>query len=82
MSVLLLLAAVAGLLAAGYALGRIRPHERLSNWVWSRMTLDSPWNEPWLKQAVVMAALLLTEPRRVYDAARHYDDKRRPGGTE
>ena len=57
----------------GYALGRVRPWERLSEWTWGRMTFGSPWNDSWPKQALVMAALVLTEPRRVYDALRHPD---------
>lgn len=77
------LVAVAVLLAAGYALGRIQPGRRASNWARWVMAGDlglalprSDWRW-WAAQpvfAVEIAWLLITHPRRTVHNWRHHND--------
>ncbi|MFI5525015.1 hypothetical protein [Streptomyces platensis] len=68
-----LLAATA-LLAAGYALGRLRPHDRLAEWTnWQLgFHLDRWTSRP--RQAALFALLLLTDPINTVRAWRHRND--------
>jgi hypothetical protein len=67
-------AAALGLFAAGYALGRIRPWDRLADWAdWQlRFHLNRWTSRP--RQAALFALLLLTDPIRTIYAWRHRND--------
>ncbi|MFD8899835.1 hypothetical protein [Streptomyces ardesiacus] len=66
--------AALGLLAAGYALGRYRPYQRLGDWAdWQlRFHLDRWTSRP--RQAVLFGLLLVTDPVHTINAWRHRND--------
>ena len=74
MSPLITAAAALGLLAAGYALGRIRPYDRLADWAdWQlRFHLDRWVSRP--RQLALFLLLLITDPPRTIHAWRHRKD--------
>ncbi|MFJ3043653.1 hypothetical protein [Streptomyces tendae] len=67
-------AAALVLVAAGYALGRYRPYQRLGNWAnWQlRFHLNRWTSRP--RQAALFGLLLLTDPVRTVNAWRHRKD--------
>lgn len=75
MSALLLAAAAAGLLAAGYVLGRLRPLDRLDTWVWEQLTFASSWaTGSRLRQVVLLTAHALVQPAMTWDAWRRRNE--------
>lgn len=64
-------------LAAGYALGRARPYDRLSEWVnWQlRFHLDRWSSRP--RQILLMVLLILTDPLNTFTAWRKQRKERR-----
>ncbi|MEU7597316.1 hypothetical protein AB0B79_30430 [Streptomyces sp. NPDC039022] len=68
------LLAAAALLAAGYALGRVRPWDRLDAWVWRRFVLGGPWTHTRRGQLVTLAAHALVRPAATVRAWRHRHD--------
>lgn len=68
------LATALALLAAGYALGRYRPYDRLADWTnWQlRFHLDRWTSRP--RQVALFALLLLTDTRSAVHAWRHRKD--------
>lgn len=67
-------ASALALLAVGYAIGRLRPYQRLGDWAdWQlRFHLDRWTSRP--RQAVLFGLLLVTDPVRTIDAWRHRKD--------
>ena len=78
MTPLTIAAAALGMLAAGYALGRIQPYDRLATWVnWElRFHLDRWTSKP--RQAALFTLLLLTDPYPTIHAWRHRKDPPKP----
>ncbi|MFE8940922.1 hypothetical protein ACFYNX_25990 [Streptomyces sp. NPDC007872] len=63
--------AVVGALAAGYLLGRVRPWRRLGDWAVEEFRFTGPWVLGGRsRQAVLILAYLLTEPRASWQIAR------------
>jgi hypothetical protein len=74
MPLTLLLAAAAALLAAGYALGRLRPWARLAAWADWQMYAGRWWHATRLRQEVLTVLFAVTWPRIAWSAWRHRND--------
>ncbi|MGK5733199.1 hypothetical protein [Streptomyces sp. URMC 124] len=72
-----LLIAAASLMA-GYALGRLRPLDRLDTWVWRRLAFGGPWVHSRPQQLLTFAALALVRPGDAVHAWRHRHDPPEP----
>ncbi|WP_030798899.1 hypothetical protein [Streptomyces sp. NRRL S-337] len=69
---------LAAALAAGYALGRLRPWDRLDTWVWRRLTFGGRWTRTRRGQLAVLAMHAVVRPAATVHAWRHRHDPR-PG---
>lgn len=74
MNLLTAVAAALALLAAGYAIGRYRPYEKLADWTdWQlRFHLDRWTSRP--RQVALFTLLLITDPVRTVYGWRHRHD--------
>lgn len=62
-------------LTAGYALGRLRPWERLADWAdWEIRVRRGKWATTRVREVVLVAAFTLTQPGRALYAWRHRND--------
>ncbi|WP_050503073.1 hypothetical protein [Streptomyces monomycini] len=64
----------AAILAAGYALGRLRPWDRLDTWLWRRFTFGGAWVRTPRGRAVTLAVHALVRPAATVHAWRHRHD--------
>ncbi|MFH8752976.1 hypothetical protein ACH4GK_17725 [Streptomyces rimosus] len=68
------LAVTAALLTAGYALGRIRPWDRLDTWVRRRLTFGGTWTRTRRGRLFILTAHALVYPAATVHAWRHRHD--------
>ncbi|WP_416520096.1 hypothetical protein [Streptomyces achromogenes] len=54
--------AALGLLAAGYAVGRIRPWDRLDNYLWRKLTFGGTWTRSKPRMAAIACLHALVRP--------------------
>lgn len=60
-----------GALAVGYALGRLRPYDRLDTWVWRRLTFGGKWTRTRRGQLLVLVAHAIARPAATARIWRH-----------
>jgi hypothetical protein len=61
-------------LAFGYAIGRLRPWDRLDTWVWRRVTFGGTWTRSKPQQILTIAAHIVVRPLVSLDIWRHRHD--------
>jgi hypothetical protein len=72
--ILLLGTATSSALLVGYLLGRIRPWDRLDDWLWRRLAFGGRWTESLWQTYLTFAVHAVVRPAKTWRAWRHRHD--------